>query len=505
MALQQYTPEIFLSISILFLLVVNTKIINYLKFNYPLIEKEGTSQFFFVLLCVLVLFINLKLEGFFSTFLFSSDEGCRLTKLLVVAFSIGALGFTFQAFSAQRLVFFEFFIVFLLALLSLLLLISSSDLLTLYLMLEMQALCFYVLASFNRVSAFSSEAGLKYFIVGSFFSGLFLFGSSLLYGAFGTLSLNNLCLLFSYTSTAGDELFSLVQVALVLITSTLLFKVACAPFHFWAPDVYDGAPLGATVIFSIVPKVPLFYFFFKWLSTLAVFSNPITNTLLFFGIFSVVLGTLFSLKQKRIKRLIIYSSIAQVGFIVVGLGVNTLGGGCVVSFFLIVYVITALLAWGLITIWYTFQQKCFFYNNRSITPLYLSSLAGFFKLNRFWALTTVFLFFSVAGVPPLLGFLAKVIILFETVSKQFFFVAISLIVISSVSAFYYIRVIKVLFFEPKLVAFSKERFQVVFYNNDLDTAFISLSLCVFFLNILFVFPNGLYVLCSSIMISSFCL
>ena len=268
--LKSFIPEIFLSLSILIQLVFNSSLINNLKFNYPLIDKEIFWQTFFILFCLLCLLLNLKVTSFFSTFIFFNDESSRLIKILFVSSCLISSFVILRSFSLQSLNFFEYFSVFLLSVLALLLLTSSCDLLSTYLVIEMQALCFYILASFRRNSSFSTEAGLKYFISGSFISGIFLFGASLIYGGLGTLNFNHISLLLSFS--LNEELIYLkgfVLIGIFLVIITLLFKIAAAPFHFWSPDVYEGAPLSSTIIFSIIPKLIIFSFFIKWICVIS--------------------------------------------------------------------------------------------------------------------------------------------------------------------------------------------------------------------------------------------
>jgi NADH:ubiquinone oxidoreductase subunit 2 (subunit N) len=231
--LKSFIPESFLSISILFQLVFNIKLINNLKYNFPIIDKEVFYQTLFILISLIFIYSNLKIEGFFSNSLFVNDESTRVAKILILLVCFFTLGSILQSFTIQHLNFYEFFIIFLLALLSLLLMISSSDLISFYLVIEMQSLCFYILSSFKRDSSFSTEAGLKYFISGAFVSGFFLFGCSLIYGCLGTLNFNNLSLLlaFPFVDFNADIQYFLFA-GVLCVTFTLLFKIACAPFHF---------------------------------------------------------------------------------------------------------------------------------------------------------------------------------------------------------------------------------------------------------------------------------
>lgn len=500
--LKSFIPETFLSVSILFQLVFNIRVINNLKYNFPIIEKETVNQTFFILVCLLLLFLNLKIEGFFSNFLFVNDEGSRCIKIMIVLVSIMILGFILKAFVLQSINFFEYFTIFLLSLFSLLLLLSCSDLISFYLTLEMQSLCFYILSSFKRDSSFSTEAGLKYFISGAFISGVFLFGCTLIYGTLGTLNLNNLNMLLLFPLSSFDnELAYFLQIGIICITTTLLFKIACAPFHFWSPDVYDGAPLSSTIIFSILPKLSLFYFFIKWILSLNNFFEGTQNILLSLGVFSTLLGTFYALSQKRLKKLIIYSSIAQIGFLVSGVAINSLGGNTSVLFFLIIYLITSILIWGYFTVFYVFQNNIYSFYNKETSSLFISSLTNFFKINSLWAFSFVIIFFSIGGIPPLMGFLSKVFVLFELVNSHYSLYAALFIIISSISAFYYIRIIKIIFFEPKQTNEKYEKFQIIFYDSSLDFIYVLFSLLLFLLILLFFFPTSLTLFCQYIILN----
>jgi NADH-quinone oxidoreductase subunit N len=388
--------------------------------------------------------------------------------------------------------------------LALLLLISAADLISAYLIIEMQALCFYILASFRRDSAFSTEAGLKYFISGSFISGIFLFGASLIYGGLGTLNFNNLSLLLSFS--LNDEFIFLkyfVLVGVLLVTITLFFKVSAAPFHFWSPDVYEGSPLSSTIVFSIVPKLAIFSFFVKWVSIISDIFYDIKPIFILVGVCSVFIGTFFALKQKRVKRLVIYSSIAQVGFIVAALATNSVDGFSAIYFFLVIYLITSILVWSHISLFYSFQKKTNFFNGKSSTPLFLSSLSNLFKINPLWAFSFVLIFFSVGGIPPLSGFLSKIFILFGLINANELFGSLFLILISAVSVFYYIRVIKVVFFESKDVKVNNNSFQTIFQSNFFDLDCIIIASSLFFLLLCFFYPTFLLLISQYVVLGSY--
>lgn len=502
MILKLFYPELFLSFAILIQLLLNSRLVNNLVYNFPVLNKEIFFQTFFILFCLLILLFNLNIENFFSIFTFIVDENSRCSKIFFVIISLIVLIFIEKGFTLQKLNFFEFYIIFLLSVLSSLLLINSYDLLTIYLLIEMQALCFYILTSFKRNSAFSSEAGLKYFVFGSLISCIFLLGLSVLYGLVGTLNLHHLSMLtvFGFPGYMSD----LYTFSIFLITITFLFKLGVVPFHFWVPDVYEGAPLSSTIIFSILSKFIIFTVFVKWILVLNNSFSLIENLLVFTGLLSVFIGTFLSLKQKRFKRLLIYSSIAQIGFLILTIAVNNYESLVYGYFFLTIYIITSILIWGHFVYLNIFKSKVNHFFQKSETSIFISDLTNYFKVNPLWTLSFLFIFFSVAGIPPLSGFLAKVLILVELVYSNYLLTSILLILISSISIFYYIRVIKITFFEPILnkTVISKE-LQNVFMQSGLNFSSLIFTTFIFLLIFIFFFPNILLLSCQYFVLNFF--
>ncbi len=280
-----FIAEIFLIFIFLFQLLYNAKNINKLVNNFPILDKEVYYQTVLTMLWVFILLITLKSEACSIGYFFFNSLGSQYIKITIIFFALLLLYILFPIFVIQKLNFFEFFSLFLYSILSLLLIISVHNLMSLYLTVEMQALCFYILATYSRNSAFSTEAGLKYFIASSFMSGIFLFGIFLVYCSLGTLNLSGIYSLVNFDfSVFNNHLKIIFTLGVLAITSTLLFKIACAPFHTWAPDVYEGAPLSSTVIFSILPKIALAFFFFKWIFSLGFISISIKPFLLFAGV-----------------------------------------------------------------------------------------------------------------------------------------------------------------------------------------------------------------------------
>jgi len=499
--LKSFLPEIFFSFAILTQLIYNIRVVNNVKYNFPIVNREVFIQTVFILLMLLCFYNDLKIEGFLSTFTLVNDEGSRIAKILFVIVCIFSLFIVYEANKIQKINFFEFYSIFLLSILGLLVMINSSDLIVFYLAMETQALCFYVLASLNRNSIFSIEAGLKYFISGSFMSGFYLLGCSFLYGSLGTLNLNSLNLLLSFGLEIYDEtLRYLVFLGVIMVTSTILFKLACAPFHFWSPDVYDGAPIGSTLVFSIVSKLPIIFFFVRWINSINSLFETISVVLLMFGLFSTVVGTFFAISQKRLKRLIIYSSIAQTGFIVVALSVNTLESNTALYFFLLIYLLTSILVWGHFVVFYIFSSKINNFYAKEVGSLFISSLSNLFKLNGLWSFSIILIFFSIGGIPPLTGFLSKILIVFSLITVNNLSAATLLIVVSSVSVYYYIRMIKVVYFEPKTENVSQE-FKIVSSDKELQKIYLLFTSLLTLIILIFYFPTLFITLCQYMVIN----
>jgi len=472
--------------------------INAFKNNFPILVKDVCYQTIFILIFVFLLVFNSEIELFsFAYILFINIAG-KYTKLLILLFGSVLSLIILPALFLQKLNFYEFFSFFLLSLLSLLLLVSTQNLIFFYLTIELQTLCFYVLSIFNRKSAFSTEAGLKYFLLSSFMSAFLLFGMVIFYSCLGTLSLPEIYNILSF-GFFNSNLNLIINYGGIFVVIVILFKIACAPFHFWAPDVYEGAPLSSTIVFSIIPKIGLIFFFSKWLFCLGTITSNFEEILLFLGVFSCFVGTIFSLYQKRLKGLIIFSSVAQIGFIVSGLSLNSTDGCSSVFIFLIIYLITSFLIWGHITFFYTYQNKINTFYSVYSNSFYLTGLSGFFTKNPIWAVSLLIIFFSIAGIPPFTGFWAKVVIILELVGQNKLVYAVLLIVISSISVFYYIRILKTLFFEKKLQNKNKEEvFQIVFINNHYQKIYFIFILFLFLLIFILFYPTDFYFLCQII-------
>ena len=500
MLIKLFQAEIFLCVILLFNLILNTRLICDPEKNFPILHKETFVQNVILFVLVSALLVNSDLNGSIFNLFYCNQKTQNLKFFLIVtAFIITP--FVKQSLVIQKINFIEYDIILLLSILSGLLLISASDLLVVYILIEMQSLCFYVLASYRKTSAFSTEAGIKYFIFGSLFSCLFLFGLSILYGVTGSLSFHdlNLLSLFHYPK----EFKNILDISIYLITILFLFKLGVVPFHFWAPDVYEGSPLASTIIFSILTKPILINLFIKWIFILGNLYLSLYKLLALVGLLSILVGTFLALKQKRLKKLIIYSSIAQVGFLLSSLSLNTYDGMVYTYFFLIIYILTSILIWGNICLLYSFETTYNSFFKKTTVSLFTSNLSNIFDYNYAWAIIFVIIFFSIAGIPPFVGFLSKIYILLELVYSKLQILSVLILLISSVSIFYYIRIIKIIFFESVSKKwFTINKSQIVFEFYGLSTAFFFLTLFQTLLLIFFFFPNMLINICHLFMLNS---
>jgi len=317
---------------------------------------------------------------------------------------------------------FEFSILLLISTLALMCLVSAYDLIAVYLSIELMSLSFYILAAFNRNSQFSTEAGLKYFVLGALSSGLLLFGAALMYGYTGLTNFADLIKL------QPDSLaFSL---GILFFTVSFLFKLAAVPFHQWAPDVYEGAPMPVTAFFAVVPKIGI-------LTVLTRIVPLGQNTILITtALASIVLGSLGALAQWRVKRLLAYSAISHVGFLLLPLIAQNEGVNHTIYFYAIIYILMSV----------NFFAILLNHSHFGSTPT-LGHFQSLSKTNGLLAITLALTLFSMAGIPPLAGFYGKMYVFLTLIDANYITLALLCIVASVVGAVYYIRIIKMMYFD----------------------------------------------------------
>nr|YP_010044361.1 NADH dehydrogenase subunit 2 [Trametes versicolor]QPF23602.1 NADH dehydrogenase subunit 2 [Trametes versicolor]WVH38333.1 NADH dehydrogenase subunit 2 [Trametes versicolor] len=331
------------------------------------------------------------------------------------------------------------------------LLVSSADLISMYLSIELQSFGVYILSTLYRNSESATSAGLKYFLLGSLSSCLILLGSGIVYTYSGLTHLESIYNLISVSE--NTQILQGITLGIVLIIVGYLFKVSAAPLHNWAPDVYDDSPTIVTIWLTIMPKISILIFLLEIQSQignslLTVFSFSLKNVLLISSLLSLIIGTVVGLAQSRIKRLFAYSTISHIGFILLALAINTEQSIDSFLFYIIQYSLTNLNTFLiLIGLGYILKNQSILESFQDIK--YITELKGLFFNNPVLSLSLTICLFSMAGVPPLLGFFSKQFVLYSAMQSEYYFIGIIAILVSVISASYYLKIIKVLHTENK--------------------------------------------------------
>jgi NADH-quinone oxidoreductase subunit N len=378
--------------------------------------------------------------------LFVRDSFADFMKILVL---IGAGLTTLMALryiEHEKMNRFEFPVLMLFATLGMMMMISANNLMSLYLGLELQSLSLYVLAAFRRDDLRSSEAGLKYFVLGALSSGMLLYGCSLIYGFAGTTSFGALAGLFADAAGGGEAVPTGVVVGLVFLSAGLAFKVSAVPFHMWTPDVYEGAPTAVTAFFATAPKVAAMALFVRVL--MGPFGGLVEQwqqIVIFISLASMILGALAAISQTNIKRLMAYSSIGHVGYALVGLAAGTEEGVRGVAVYLAIYIFMNVGTFACIL--------CMRQKDRMVEGI--EDLKGLSKTDPIMALALAVFMFSMAGIPPLAGFFGKLFVFSAAIDAGLYGLAIIGILTSVVGAFYYLRIVKFMYFDDAEEAFDR--------------------------------------------------
>lgn len=393
-----------------------------------------------LLIGVGVLIVAVPSDGVIFAGGFINDGFGRFMKVLVVTGSVFALVLAVSNAEAHGLNKFEYPVLVLLATLGMLMMISANDMMSLYVGLELQSLALYVVAAFKRDSAKATEAGLKYFVLGALSSGMLLYGASLLYGFTGHTQLDEI----AKAVALGDRSVGVVF-GLVFVLAGLAFKISAVPFHMWTPDVYEGAPTPVTAFFSSAPKVAAMALFIR-----VVFDafEPIARdwqqVVIFVSIASMVLAAFAAIGQKNLKRLLAYSSIGHVGFALVGLSAGSLVGVEGVAIYMAIYLAMTV---G------TFACILALRNEDGYVET-IDDLAGLAQNRPFVAAMLAIFMFSLVGLPPFAGFFAKWEVFLAAMEAQLFVLAVIGMLASAISAFYYLRVVKVMYFDAPTQTFA---------------------------------------------------
>ena len=462
-------PEIYLSLSIMFLLMVGV-----FKKN-----SENLVYNLSVITLIILLALIVNLFSIDETFIFNEsykiDNLSTFMKSLTIVSAIFVMICSSTYLKKLKILKIEYPILILSSILGMLVMISSNDLIVFYLGLELQSLALYVLASFNRDNLLSSESGLKYFVLSALSSGLLLYGCSLIYGFSNTTN-------FTYITNSPSNVEYGVIFGLVFIIVGLAFKISAVPFHMWAPDVYHGSPTAVTLFFAALPKVAALTVFIRFLYT--PFVNLIDHwqtILVFLSIASMLFGAIAAIGQSNLKRLIAYSSIGHMGYALAGLASGTNQGIQSSVTYITIYIIMTLAFFSCL---FMLRKKNIFYEK-------IEDLSGLSTNHPILSICLLVVLFSLAGIPPLAGFFAKFYIFIAVIEKSMYFLAIVGLLSTVVAAFYYLRLIKIIYFDKP-----QEKFET---DHNLGLK-VTLAISTGILALYFIYPGILNEIVSKIII-----
>ncbi len=462
-------PELFLSLSIFFILMAGV----FKKNSYNFV----TNLSLFALSLIFLILLNVdtfKIKVFSDTFI--SDPFTNFIKILIVVSSLFILNFSQAFIKENKIDKFEYPIIILIAILGMFIMVSSNDLILFYLGLELQSLSLYILAAIDRDNQRSSESGIKYFILSALSSGLLLYGCSLLYGFTGSTNFDQIALQLNSDNTGA--IFSVV-----FILVGLAFKISAVPFHMWTPDVYEGSPTSVTSFFAVAPKIAGLAVLIRFMQI--PFQNILVEwqtIIIFISIGSMILGAVAAIGQTNIKRLMAYSSIGHIGYALAGVATGTVSGYSSSIIYITIYAIMNIGAFGCI----------FLMRSAGVYKENIEDLSGISKKHPLLAISFLIILFSLAGIPPLGGFFAKFYVFMSVVENEMYVLAVIGLLSTVISAFYYIRIIKIIYFDEL-----KKPFDQIKNISIVSTVFLSCLILITF----FVYPSIINTLVSSIFIN----
>ena len=460
-------PEILISSSIMFLLVLGV----FKKNSSKLIHNLSIISLFITI----ILIFNNQFSSNFSLFnnSYKVDYLSSFMKVITLLGGAFVLSISSRYLKIYKIFKIEYPILILCSILGMMVMISSNDLIVFYMGLELQSLSLYVLASFNRDNLKSSEAGLKYFVLSALSSGLLLYGCSLIYGFSTSTNFDIIAESINYDQYG-------LTFGLVFILVGLAFKISAVPFHMWAPDVYEGSPTCVTLFFAIVPKVAALTVFIRFLYVPFVgMIDQWQSIVVFLAIASIIFGAVAAIGQNNLKRLIAYSSISHIGYALAGLSVGTNEGIQSSIIYIFIYLVMNL---GLFSCLFMMKR-----NNEYFETI--EDLSGLSKNHPLLSLSLLVILFSLAGIPPLAGFFAKFYIFKSVIDQSMYFLAIVGLLSTVIAAFYYLRIIKVIYFDEQ-----KEKYDV---DHSIPLKF-SLTFSTLLILLYFIYPSKLLEIVSRI-------
>jgi len=463
-------PEIFLSLSIFATLLIGV----FFKDSYNLVVN---INYLIIISLLLIITNSFNESGNLFSNSFVSNSFTNFFKILILLGTLFVMLITQNFIKDMKINFFEYPLLILFSVLGMFFMISSNDLMSFYLGLELQSLALYILASIDRDNLKSTESGIKYFVLSALSSGLLLYGCSLLYGFTGSTNFEEINLKMELENTGA--IF-----AMVFILTGLAFKVSAVPFHMWTPDVYQGSPSSVTSFFAVAPKVAGVAILIRFLQTpFEQLIDQWKNILVFMSLASMILGAVAAIGQTNIKRLIAYSSIGHIGYVLAGISTGTVTGYSSSITYISIYVIMSLGVFGCIFLMKKEGKYC----------EDIKDLAGISKQNPLLAIAFLIIMFSLAGIPPLAGFFAKFYVFMSVIESEMYTLAIIGLLSTVISAFYYLRIIKIIYFEEILNPFDEVK-----NLGIIGTVFLSCSILVLF----FLYPSILNNIVSMLSINS---
>ena len=460
-------PEIFTSCVIMFLLIIGV----FKKNSSFLIYNLSTVSL--VILLALIYNLNSILDISLFNGSYKIDKLSTFMKLLTIGSGIFVMLTSSKYLQINKINKIEYPILILSSILGMLVMISSNDLIVFYMGLELQSLALYVLASFNRDNILSSESGLKYFVLSALSSGLLLYGCSLIYGFTETTNFNEIL------NNSNQSQYGLTF-GIVFILVGLAFKISAVPFHMWAPDVFQGSPTSVTIFFAILPKIAALTVFIRFLYVpFANMTEQWQMIIVFLSIASMIFGAVAAIGQKNLKRLAAYSSIGHMGYVLAGLSTGTNEGVQSSIIYMSIYLTMNLAFFSCL---FMLRRNEKYYEN-------IEDLSGLSKNHPILSFSLLIILFSLAGIPPLAGFFAKFYVFMAVIEESMYFLAIVGLLSTVVAAFYYLRIIKIIYFDPE-----KEKYET---NHHFGLKF-TLAVSTIFILIYFIYPSGLTEIVSKI-------
>ena len=462
-------PEIFLSLSIFSILMIGV----FIKKSFNLIFNLSSL----IILITIAIILNSS-DDTEKIFLesFTKDSFSNFFKILILISSLFVLNSSKSFIIDNKINKFEYPIIVLISILGMFFMVSSNDLILFYLGLELQSLALYILASIDRDNLRSSESGIKYFVLSALSSGLLLYGCSLLYGFTGSTN-------FEIISNQLIDTNIGAIFAMVFILVGLAFKVSAVPFHMWTPDVYEGAPTSITSFFAVVPKIAGLALLIKFM--FIPFANILSEwqtIMIFISVSSMILGAVAAIVQTNIKRLLAYSSIGHIGYALAGVATGAISGYESSVIYITIYVVMNV---GAFSCLYLMKKDGVYKEN-------ISDLSGVSKKHPILAISFLIILFSLAGIPPLGGFFAKFYVFKAVLEQEMYILGIIGLLTTVISAFYYLRIIKIIYFEEKSITFDDVKNKVVQI-----TIFLSCSVLITF----FLYPSFLNKVVNSLFIN----